>query len=126
MRHSRFILITVVLFLLPGMGQADWITKKVPTGRTPYALVVNPVTNKIYEANANDSTVTVIDGATNDTSKVAVVNPAALAVNPVTNKIYAANFNSGTVTVIDGPDLPPKYVPPSVLLFSCCYGYLGG
>ena len=23
-------------------------------------------------------------------------------------------------------DLPPKYVPPSVLLFSCCFGYLGG
>jgi hypothetical protein len=22
-------------------------------------------------------------------------------------------------------DLPPKYVPPSVLLFSCGYGYLG-
>jgi hypothetical protein len=22
-------------------------------------------------------------------------------------------------------DLPPKYVPPSVLLFSCCFGYLG-
>ena len=22
-------------------------------------------------------------------------------------------------------DLPPKYVPPSVLQFSCCYGYLG-
>jgi len=22
-------------------------------------------------------------------------------------------------------DLPPKYVPPSVLLFSCCVGYLG-
>ena len=28
-------------------------------------------------------------------------------------------------TTDGGIDLPPKYVPPSVLLFSCCYGYLG-
>ena len=64
---------------------------------------VNPVTNKIYVANAADDTVTVIDGTSNATATVSVgTNPRALAVNPVTNKIYVANFGAASVTVIDG------------------------
>ena len=46
---------------------------------------------------------TVIDGATNKTTTVAVGDgPHALAVNPVTNKIYVANGGSASVTVISG------------------------
>ena len=66
------------------------------------SLAVNPATNKIYVANGN-GTVTVIDGATNSTTRVTVgSSPSAVAVNPVTNKIYVANYVSNTVTVIDG------------------------
>ena len=56
-------------------------------------MAVNPVTNKIYVANYDSDNVTVIDGATNDTTTGArrVVRPCAVAVNPVTNKIYVAN-----------------------------------
>ena len=55
-------------------------------------MAVNPVTNKIYVANQNSNTVTVIDGATNTTATVAAGNtPFAVAVNPVTNKIYVTN-----------------------------------
>jgi YVTN family beta-propeller protein len=69
-------------------------------------VAVNSVTNQIYVANQTSNTVTVIDGATNDTSTVNVdLNPAWLAVNPVTNQIYVANFGSNTVTVIDGATL---------------------
>src|SRR5260370_37267375 len=47
--------------------------------------------------------VTVIDGATNTTTTVAVgTGPAALAVNPVTNKVYVANNGGNNVAVIDG------------------------
>jgi len=47
--------------------------------------------------------VTVIDGATNNTTTVATGSyPKVLAVNPVTNKIYVANQGNRTVTVIDG------------------------
>jgi len=87
-------------------------------------LDINSVTNKVYVANTcgNDpschsfnGTVTVIDGATNNTATVAVgAGPDAIAVNSATNKTYAANacgndpschsFN-GTVTVIDGVTL---------------------
>jgi len=64
------------------------------------AVAVNPVTNKIYVAGGN---VTVIDGATNDTTLVpAGADPRVVALNPVTNKIYVANIGSDNVTVIDG------------------------
>ena len=81
----------------------------VTVGTSPIAVAVNLVTNKIYVANQGDgshnSTVTVIDGATNSTTTVAVgIFPVAVAVNPVTNKIYVANQHGDTVTVIDGVD----------------------
>ena len=62
-------------------------------GAIPLAVAVNPVTNKIYVANENSNNVTVIDGATNTTTTVAVGTfPIAVAVNPVTNQIYVANL----------------------------------
>jgi YVTN family beta-propeller protein len=69
----------------------------------PYGMGVNPVTNKIYVPNLYSNNVTVIDGATNTTTTVAVGGgPAVVAVNPVTNKIYVVNEFSSNVTVIDG------------------------
>jgi YVTN family beta-propeller protein len=60
--------------------------------------------NRIYVANFNENTVSVIDGATNaviDTIPVGI-NPAGVAVNPLTNRIYVGNLNSDNVSVIDG------------------------
>ncbi|TGU54255.1 YVTN family beta-propeller repeat-containing protein, partial [Mesorhizobium sp. M00.F.Ca.ET.186.01.1.1] len=75
----------------------------VEAGTAPSAVVVNPVTNKIYVANLNSNNVTVIDGASNTTTTVEVGSyPLAIAVNPVTNKIYVANNGSKNVSVIDG------------------------
>ena len=70
----------------------------VPAGGSPIEVAVNSVTNQIYVANYTGNTVTVIDGATNNTSTVNVdLNPAWLAVNQVTNQIYVANSGSNTV-----------------------------
>ncbi|OGF17159.1 MAG: hypothetical protein A2509_10050, partial [Candidatus Edwardsbacteria bacterium RIFOXYD12_FULL_50_11] len=78
-------------------------TATVATGSAPFALAVNPATNKIYVANYGNANVTVIDGATNGTATVwAGANPRAVAVNPLTNKAYVANYNDSSVTVIDG------------------------
>ncbi len=107
-------------------------TTTVQVGSQPRALAVNPVTNKIYVANtatfifaavaskssktslpnglfspinetSTNSSVTVIDGATNATTTLPVgSSPFSVAVNPVTNKIYVANEGGNTVTVIDG------------------------
>jgi YVTN family beta-propeller protein len=75
----------------------------IQAGLNPTALAINPITNKTYVANSGGSTVTVIDGATDQTTSITVGgHPAALGVNPYTNKIYVANQNDGTVSVIDG------------------------
>src|ERR1022692_2798010 len=65
----------------------------------PVSVAVNPVTNQIYVANQNSNNVTVIDGATNNTTTLGVgTTPFGVAVNPVTNKIYVTNGNSKSVT----------------------------
>ena len=116
----------VLLFSLVIASQsavAQVVIATVPIGSSPHGLpvgiAVNSVTNKTYVANnscvslpncQSAGTVTVIDGATNQTTTVNVgVAPTAVAVNPVTNKIYVANdcgndltcSSPGTVTVID-------------------------
>jgi len=54
-------------------------------------------------ANQYSNDVTVIDGATNETTNIPVkMEPRAVVVNPVTNKAYVANNASDSVTVIDG------------------------
>lgn len=84
-------------------ARSQTVTATVPAGTNPFAVAVNPVTNKIYVANFTSFNVTVIDGTTNTATTVAAgTSPDAVAVNPVTNKIYVANQSSNNVTVIDG------------------------
>jgi len=52
-------------------------------------MAVNPITNKIYVANLGSSNVTVIVGASNDTTTVSSgTTPYVVALNPTTNKVY--------------------------------------
>ena len=100
-----FVSVVLVLLLAAQPLQAQTVTTTIRAGTVPYAVAVNPVTNKIYVANDGSNNVTVIDGATNSTTTVTDPNasyPIVLAVNPVTNKIYVANWFSANVTVIDG------------------------
>ena len=108
---------------------AQQVIATVPVGSYPQSSAVNPVTNKIYVANycgtdptcASRGTVTVIDGATDNTQSVNVgFYPVVVAVDPVTNTIYVVNNNcidypnpcagNGTVTVIDGVTLATNTV----------------
>jgi len=97
-------------FALTNTGESGGtVMANVSTGDDPSAIAVNPVTNKVYIANCtytfmscSTKTVTVIDGATNETTQLSVgVYPYAVAVNPVTNKVYAAGGGIN-VAVIDG------------------------
>jgi YVTN family beta-propeller protein len=71
---------------------------------------VNATTNQIYVANPDFGSpggVTVIDGATNNTTNLTVgVFPGFMVVNPLTDKIYVANNGDDAATsslsVIDG------------------------
>ena len=105
MRNSRVnaacIAAAVLCVVVPSWAES--VIGTVPTGPSPRAVAVDTVTNKIYVANYQNNTVTVIDGATDDSATVAVgQNPCAVAVNPVTDKIYVANEIGNTLTVIDG------------------------
>ena len=110
-------MVSLVLLSLPVFAQR--VVATVPVGTRPHGVAVNSVTNKIYVANLDGNTVTVIDGATNNIATVNVGEfPNEVAVNPVTNKIYVTNLcgnehnclSSGTVTVIDGATNTPTTV----------------
>jgi YVTN family beta-propeller protein len=87
-------------------GATNTKSATVTVGPLPVAVAVNPVTNQIYVANdEGTTTVTVIDGATNNPTTVPTplaTNARAVAVNSATNMIYVANGGTGNVTVING------------------------
>ena len=117
-RANRWLwVLSLVVTSLPAIAQV--VIATAPTGGAPTAVAVNPLTNKTYVVNfcGNDpnclsnGTVTVVDGATNNTATVVVgYYPNAVSVNSATNQIYVANAcgsdrncqSGGTVTVIDG------------------------
>lgn len=109
LRHG-FIGMMIVLLLAAGWpaSQASAAsTSSIAAGRGPHAVAVNPTTNRVYIANADNDSVTVLED-TYGGGVVAIANvaagktPYAVAVNPLTNHIYVANADSDAVTVIDG------------------------
>jgi YVTN family beta-propeller protein len=80
--------------------------KSIPVGIQPNAIAIDRATNKIYVANTNSNSVSVIDGDSSNPNVVKSIpvgiQPNAIAINPTTNKIYVANTGSNTVSVIDG------------------------
>ncbi|RSL18366.1 YVTN family beta-propeller protein [Edaphobacter aggregans] len=87
-------------------GTDDTVKTTFPVGKNPFAIALNPVTNRIYvanEANGSNATVNVIDGSIDLPVGSPVrlgSTPSALAVNPVTNKIYVTNGSN--LSVISG------------------------
>jgi YVTN family beta-propeller protein len=84
-------------------------TATVAVGTFPVGVAVNSRTNKIYVANEGDplhqllATVTVIDGANNNTTEIDNVgkSPVRVAVNSQTNKIYFTSDTDNTLVIID-------------------------
>lgn len=82
-----------------------------PSARGTVALAVNPAGTRVYVANQNTNTVSVIDTASNTViDSVAVgVEPRSMVVNPAGTRVYVGNFNgvidstnnANTVSVID-------------------------
>src|SRR5664279_2722842 len=122
-RSFQFVLLLFSLVVALPSAVAQVTVATVPAGNSPFGVAVNSITNKTYVANQDDNTVTVIDGATNNTTTVPVgVYPYAVAVDSATNKIYVANncgnnpdcVDFGTVTVIDGATNNTTTVPVGV------------
>jgi len=65
------------------------VVAKVPVGRLPLLVAVNPKTNTIYATNQEDATVSAISGTTDTVTKMISggFDPQGVAVNPRTNRI---------------------------------------
>jgi len=113
---TTLLVVSLVLMGAPGVSVAQTVVVTVPVGTNPWAVGVNPTTNKIYVANQGSNTVSVINGA--DNSVVATVPvgryPYAVGANPETDKVYVANICSNTVSVINGADNSVATVPVGV------------
>jgi YVTN family beta-propeller protein len=65
-------------------------------------VTTTPVSNKIYVANRLNQNMTIIDGATNTTTRTkAGDRPLAVAVDPVISQVYVANQASSNVTILN-------------------------
>ena len=85
------LLLAMVPLLAPPALAAANVVSSIGVGLDPLGVAVNPTTNRVYVANGNSNTVSVIDGATNTLVATVPVQsaPETLAVNPSTNRIYA-------------------------------------
>ncbi|MBJ8337414.1 protein kinase [Antrihabitans sp. YC3-6] len=84
-------------------GPAASIATTIPVGTTPVAVVIEANLRKLYAANADDSSITVIDvdsGAVTTSIDVGKT-PVGLAVDSDTQTLYVANIGDGTLSVID-------------------------
>lgn len=90
--------------LVAGVGRGQFLETVVPVGDTPLDVLWNPASNKVYTANSQSGSVTVIDGASNQVlANVAVADyPAFLCWNSVNNKVYATCGDPDWLYVIDG------------------------
>ena len=75
----------------------------VPVGADPVGIAINAFGNRIYVTNANDSTLTVINGFDNTVLRTVNVGstPQGVAVNPQGTKVAVANLDGPGVSIID-------------------------
>lgn len=100
-----YVALAVFTSLIQTAAIAQSVIATVPAAAGE-AVAVNPVTNKIYVANAAGDRVTVVDGVTHATTNVAVGrNPQYVAVNTTTNRIFVSNTADASLTIIDGATL---------------------
>src|SRR3989339_812029 len=114
MRNMPFCMpVLLLLFALSGVGvsihtqsaaAAPTVVSTISVGSYPYGVGVNSSTNRIYVANHDSNTVSVIDGATNTVISTISVGskPYGVGVNSSTNRIYVPNSSSNTISVIEG------------------------
>ena len=94
------------LFLSPALLYGQWLDTTISVVANPRHLVFNSINNSIYAANWGATSVSVIDGETNNLITTIPIGsaPHSLCYNPINNKIYSANPYAigANVSVIDG------------------------
>ena len=95
------------------------LTKTLPTGSHPVALLLNAAQDTLYVANANSDTISVINTATdaitasidlrpNGAKSLPGVTPTSLALSPDGKTLYATLSDMNAVAVIDAATLKIK------------------
>ena len=84
---------------------------EIKVGSNPYGIDVNPITNRIYIANSNSNSTTVVDyffynfthiGIHNITKIPVGVSPSGVSVDTALNLIYVTNLGSNNIAIING------------------------
>lgn len=72
----------------------------MPAGERPYAVAVNPATNKIYVSNQFSNTVRIIDGATNAIASLEEGSFNVIAADSKLGKIYLLGYEDTDLKVL--------------------------
>src|SRR5207237_907986 len=76
----------------------------IPVGSLPGAVALDPDGQRLYVANADSATVSIVDVLSDAVIATVPVgmNPSALAVEPASGRVWVANADDHTVTVFVG------------------------
>jgi YVTN family beta-propeller protein len=86
-------------------GTTDQATRVHLPNIDAAAMVLNPVTNKVYATSGSGDALAIIDGATLSVITLTVgPNVSSVALDPVTNKVYLPS-PFGSLTIVDGATL---------------------
>jgi len=82
--------------------RGSFVVRSVPVGKTPQALAVDPNTGRVFVANGDSNTVSVLDARTGAVIRTTPVGqtPQAVAVDRVTGRAFVVNSSSNTVSVL--------------------------
>ncbi|MGA2901879.1 MAG: YncE family protein, partial [Candidatus Acidiferrales bacterium] len=104
LRAGLCALLIAAAALVTSPARSQSVTTTVLDGDEPHGIAVNPITNKIYFADAYAGTLTVVDGATNAVSSLSYGANSNwdVVVNPVTNMVYTVDRGLNKVDVFTG------------------------
>lgn len=87
----------------PSPWQPVKVETTIPLPSAPHSLFHNPVENKVYSANTEANSVTVIDGASNLVLATLPVpsGPRAFGHDPDQGRVFCANYYANNLSVID-------------------------
>jgi uncharacterized protein (TIGR03437 family) len=89
----------------PAPASTDVLTVEttIPLPSAPHSLYYNPSENKVYSANPDANSVTVVDGATNQVLATLSLpkGPRAFGHDSHNGRVYTANYYANNLSVID-------------------------
>jgi YVTN family beta-propeller protein len=92
------------------------LLRSVKVGDAPVAMAINPDTDRVYVANQESGTVSVIDGVADRIIATIPVGdlPYTISVNRATNKVYVSRTFSDLTVIIDGETNNAKSIKAGV------------